>query len=102
NLVKGILLSFISVMVFLPALTLVFYKWIDKTQHKSVIPSFKGVGRFVVKIRILSLLLVLLLIVPAFLAQCQTNFTYVLGDQPESTRARSEEHTSELQSRENL
>lgn len=90
NLVKGILLSFISVMVFLPALTLVFYKWIDKTQHKSVIPSFKGVGRFVVKIRILSLLLVLLLIVPAFLAQSQTNFTYGLGDQPESTRAGSD------------
>lgn len=34
NLVKGILLSFISVMVFLPALTLMLYKWIDKTQHK--------------------------------------------------------------------
>lgn len=90
NLVKGILLSFISVMVFLPALTLLFYKWIDKTQHKPLIPSFNKVGSIVVKLRIPSLLLVALLIVPAFMAQSETNFIYGLGDQPESTRAGSD------------
>src|SRR5690606_578864 len=66
------------------------YKWIIKTQQKSVNHIYKDVGRFVVKIRILSLILVLLLIVPAFIAQSQTNFTYGLGDQPESTRAGSD------------
>ncbi|MBB6451649.1 hypothetical protein HNQ94_000070 [Salirhabdus euzebyi] len=90
NLVKGILFSFISVMVFLPALTLMFYKWIDKTQHKPFVPDFKKVGSRVVKFRIPSLLLVLLLIVPAFLAQSQTDFTYGIGDQPENTRAGSD------------
>ncbi len=90
NLVKGILLSFISVMVFLPALTLLFYKWIDKTQHKPLIPRFNKVGNIVVKLRIPSLLLVALLIVPAFMAQSETNFIYGLGDQPESTRAGSD------------
>lgn len=58
NLVKGIVLSFISVMVFLPALTLMFYKWIDKTSHKPFIPDFKGIGNVVVKIKIPSLLIV--------------------------------------------
>lgn len=87
NLVKGILLSFISVMVFLPALTLLFYKWIDKTQHKPLLPSFKNIGKGVLKVRIPSLVLVFLLIVPAFLAQGQTDFTYGIGDQPEDTRA---------------
>lgn len=87
NLVKGILLSFISVMVFLPALTLLFYKWIDKTQHKPFIPAIKNVGKAVVKVRVGSLLVVLLLVVPAFLAQAQTTFTYGIGDQPETTRA---------------
>ncbi|WP_093855999.1 efflux RND transporter permease subunit [Tenuibacillus multivorans] len=87
NLVKGILLSFISVMVFLPALTLLFYKWIDRTQHKPIIPRFKNVGKRVMKFRIPSILLVLLLIVPAFLAQSETSFIYGVGDQPESTRA---------------
>ncbi|WP_186580385.1 efflux RND transporter permease subunit [Aquibacillus kalidii] len=90
NLVKGILLSFISVMVFLPALTLLFYKWIDKTQHKPLLPSLKNKGSIVVKLRVPSLILVLLLIVPAFLAQSQTSFIYGIGEQPENTRAGSD------------
>lgn len=90
NLVKGILLSFISVMVFLPALTLLFYKWIDKTQHKPLLPSIKNKGNAVVKMKIPSLLVVFLLIVPAFLAQSETDFIYGIGDQPEETRAGSD------------
>ncbi|MFD1849807.1 efflux RND transporter permease subunit [Oceanobacillus bengalensis] len=90
NLVKGILLSFISVMVFLPALTLMFYKWIDKTEHKQWIPSFRNVGSKILKIRIPVLLLVAILIVPAFLGQGQTNFTYGVGEQPEDTRSGSD------------
>lgn len=87
NLVKGIVLSFISVMVFLPALTLFFYKWMDKTQHRSFIPSFEGIGNFVVKLRVPSLLIVLALLVPAFLAQTNTSFTYGFGELPDHTRA---------------
>ncbi|MFC4320072.1 efflux RND transporter permease subunit [Litchfieldia salsa] len=90
NLVKGIVLSFISVMVFLPALTLLLYKWIDKTQHKPLLPSFKRIGGAVTKSRLVSLLIIILLIVPAFLAQSQTRFTYGVGDQPETTRAGSD------------
>src|SRR5699024_10134769 len=67
NLVKGILLSFISVMVFLPALTLMLYKWIDKTQHRPFMPSVYRVGKHVMKLRVPVLLVVLILIVPAFL-----------------------------------
>jgi uncharacterized protein len=90
NLVKGIVLSFISVMVFLPALTLLFYRWMDKTQHRSFVPSFTGIGNFVLKFKIPSLLLVLAILVPSFLAQSNTAFTYGLGEQPETTRAGSD------------
>ncbi|WP_176483765.1 efflux RND transporter permease subunit [Bacillus sp. FJAT-45066] len=90
NLVKGILLSFISVMVFLPALTLCFYKWMDKTQHKNFIPSFKGIGDKVVKMKIPSLIIVFAILVPSFLAQSNTSFTYGLGELPENTRAGSD------------
>ncbi|KAB8139365.1 RND family transporter [Gracilibacillus oryzae] len=90
NLVKGIVLSFISVMVFLPALTLWLYKWMDKTQHKPIIPKFKNVGKRIVKLRIPSILIVLVIIVPAFLAQSNTNFIYGIGEQPEQTRAGSD------------
>lgn len=90
NLVKGILLSFISVMVFLPALTLYFYKWMDKTKHKSFVPSFTGIGNKVVKLKIPSLLFVFAMLIPTFLAQNNTEFTYGLGEQPEHTRAGSD------------
>ncbi|WP_229740676.1 efflux RND transporter permease subunit [Ornithinibacillus halotolerans] len=90
NLVKGIALSFISVMVFLPALTIMFYKWIDKTKHKQFIPTFRNIGSKVVKIRIPIILIVFILIVPAFLAQSETNFIYGIGEQPENTRAGSD------------
>lgn len=86
NLVKGIVLSFLSVMIFLPALTLMFYKGIDKTQHKPFIPKFKHVGKFVMKIRIPVVLIVVLLLVPAFLAQNQITFIYGIGEQEETTR----------------
>ncbi|WP_456276304.1 efflux RND transporter permease subunit [Bacillus sp. AK128] len=90
NLVKGIVLSFISVMIFLPALTLWFYKWMDKTQHKNFVPSFEGIGKFMLKLRIPSLLIVFAILVPAFLAQSNTAFTYGLGELPETSRAGSD------------
>ncbi len=91
NLVKGILLSFICVMIFLPALTLTFYKWIDKTKHKPIIPAFKNIGKSVLKLKIPVLILVFLMIVPAYLGQSNTNFIYGTGEQPENTRIGQDE-----------
>ena len=76
NLVKGIVFSFFTVMVFLPALTLVLYKLIDKTKHRALLPSFRNVGGVLAKIRVPALVLVLALVVPAFLGQSHTVFTY--------------------------
>src|SRR5690606_18449992 len=50
NLVKGILLSFLSVMIFLPALTLMFYRYIDKTQHRQWLPSKYKMGKHIIKL----------------------------------------------------
>ncbi|MGM0845074.1 MAG: efflux RND transporter permease subunit [Bacillota bacterium] len=90
NLVKGIVLSFISVMVFLPALTLFFYKWMDKTKHRNLVPSFEGIGNKVMKLKVPILILVFAIIVPAFLAQSNTSFIYGTGEQPENTRVGSD------------
>lgn len=87
NLVKGILLSFLSVMIFLPALTIMFYHWIDKTRHKPLIPSKYNIGKYVIKLRVPMLVVAILVIVPAFLAQSETNFIYGMGDLSEDTRA---------------
>lgn len=76
NLVKGIAFSFVSVIVFLPALTLMLYRLIDKTAHRRFMPTFKNVDRVLSKVRIPALVLVCALAVPAFLGQAHTVFTY--------------------------
>lgn len=85
NLVKGIIISFISVMVFLPALTLCCYKLIDKTKHRRLMPTFKNVGKGLLKLRVPALILVILIAVPCFLAQSKTEFIYGTGDASENS-----------------
>ncbi len=75
-LAKGIILSFVSVMVFLPALTLMLYKLIDKTHHRPLMPSFQGVNRVFSKLSIPAVILVALVAVPCFLGQARTPFIY--------------------------
>jgi hypothetical protein len=80
NLVKGIAFSFLSTMVFLPALTLLTYKIIDKTRHRPLMPGFKNVNRVLSKFAIPVLVLVALIVVPSFLGQGQTEFLYGGGN----------------------
>ena len=87
NLVKGVILSFLTVMIFLPALTLLIYPLLDKTKHRSFIPSFHGLSKNLLKTRYIFLALALVLVVPSFLAQSQTSFQYGTGSVTESSRA---------------
>ena len=86
NLLKGVTLSFLSVMIFLPALTLTFYPLIDKTKHKSLLPSFRGVSRLLMASRIPFLILAVLVVVPSYLAQAQTEFSYGMGSVTAASR----------------
>lgn len=87
GLVKGILLSFISIMILLPALTLLLFPLVEKTRHKQWIPSKYNVGKYLIKLRFPILILIAIIIIPAFLAQGKTNFLYGMGELPEDTRA---------------
>lgn len=78
-LVKGIVLSFLCVVIFLPAFTLMAYKLIDKTRHRRLLPTFRGAGKYLAPLRIPVFLIVIALIVPCFLAQSNTQFTYGMG-----------------------
>lgn len=80
NLVKGIIFSYLSVMVFLPALTLLCYRLIDRTKHKKLVPELHRAGNVLVKIRVPAFILVLLLIVPCYRAQARSNFIYGMGE----------------------
>lgn len=87
NLFKGIALSFISVMVFLPVITLIFYKLVDKTMHRSLLPHPKRLSGFLMKIKVPLLIIAIILVIPSFLGQSQMNFMY--GDEPEGEGSRS-------------
>ncbi|MBN1775037.1 MAG: MMPL family transporter [Clostridiales bacterium] len=87
NLVKGVILSFLSVMIFLPALTLISYKLIDKTRHRSFVPGFLKIGRGVMKARLGFLILALIVVIPCFLAQSNTGFMYGTGTVSETSRS---------------
>lgn len=80
NLVKGVALSYLSIMLFLPAFTLCMVGLLDKTKHRRIIPEMKKMGTALMKIRVPVLILALILVVPAFLAQNNNSYTYGSGD----------------------
>ena len=79
-LAKDITLSLICVLVLLPCLTMVFYKWLEKTEHRPFLPSFRRTGRAVARISIpLTVVLALLAVLPGYLASQKTDFFYGTG-----------------------
>ncbi|MDR2673068.1 MAG: MMPL family transporter [Coriobacteriales bacterium] len=76
NLAKGIIFSFLAVIILLPALTLCCTKLLDKTRHRELSPSFGKVGKLFVKLSFPLAVAVALCVVPAFLGQQHTGFLY--------------------------
>lgn len=76
SLVIGILISFISVMVFFPALLLCSNKLIGKTKHRRLTPTFQNIGKGISKIRIPVFCVILLPMLPAFLGQNHNSYFY--------------------------
>ena len=75
-LAKGVALSLITVFTFMPALILRTYKLIDKSQHRSFMPSFKGFGKFVSRVMLPMVAVFAVLIAPCYLASNSNSFYY--------------------------
>lgn len=75
-LAKGVAISLITVFTFMPALILSTYKLIDKTKHRSFMPSFRGFGRFVSNIMMPMVIVFAILIVPCYLGSNANSFYY--------------------------
>jgi len=84
-LAKGIIVSFISVVIFLPALTLCVYTAIDRTRHRPLLPDFSQIHKTLSKTAIPMVVIVLLVIVPSFLGQQKTTFVYGAGSAGKGT-----------------
>ena len=70
---KGVLLGVLSCVTVLPAMILVLDKPLNKTMHRSLIPSTKKLARGIVRIFPVFLIIFALIVVPAYYGYSQTN-----------------------------
>ncbi|MBR2594684.1 MAG: MMPL family transporter [Firmicutes bacterium] len=86
-LTKGIILSLVTVLLLMPALILKFNKYIEKTSHRKFMPEFKTLGKIFYKLRFLAIIVVAIIIVPAYVGQNYNKFYFgdgALGPGPGS------------------
>lgn len=73
---KGIAISLATTLVFMPCATMFCYKLIDRTSHRSFMPSFHRLARGAVRIKGFVTIAVAILLVPCYLAQQNIHFVY--------------------------
>lgn len=73
---KGIIFSLLSVIFFMPCLIIKFYPWIEKTRHKSFMPSFGKFSEVMNKFSYLMIAIVIIVTIPSYVAQKQNVFLY--------------------------
>lgn len=75
-LARGVMLSLLSVLTFLPALVIVTDKWVEKWSHRELFLRLKTVAKVAVKGRYALFLLMILLAFLFFRAQGKVNYYY--------------------------
>ena len=73
---KGVAISLITTLVFMPGVILSTYKWMEKTQHRRLVPSFEKFGRFVCRVTIPLMIAFVLVIIPSFIGSTRNEFWY--------------------------
>ena len=73
---KGIVISLITVLFLMPALILRCQSLIVKTTHRGLMPDFRRFSQGVYKMRHVIAVIVLIIAVPAYVAQGMNDFTY--------------------------
>ncbi|MBR5408907.1 MMPL family transporter [Candidatus Saccharibacteria bacterium] len=76
SLAKGVVISLITTFVFMPGLILLTYKIMEKTKHRSLLPSFKLFGKGIGKITMPLVICFVMMIVPGFLAYNSNSYYY--------------------------
>lgn len=96
-LAKGIVFSFLTVMFLMPCLILLWLRALDRFEHRYLMPSFDGFARVCQRAMVPLAVLVILVAVPAFLAESRTDFKYGASDfaPPGSQTALEKEHISD-------
>ena len=77
-LAKGVVFSLICILLLLPGLLLIFQKPIERTSHRTLIPTFTRTAKLVVNKRAAFIFLFLVLIIPSFLFKDKVGVFYSL------------------------
>ena len=73
---KGVAVSLLTVFLFSPSLILLLHHLLEKTRHRSFMPSFKKLGTAVTKLMLPVCVLLLVLIVPTYLGSNRNSYYY--------------------------
>lgn len=75
-LTKGVVISLLTVLFFMPSLILRFYPLIERLRHKNWMPTFRGLAKWVGRVRVPALVILAILVVPAYIGQTMIDFSY--------------------------
>ncbi|HOK43107.1 MAG TPA: MMPL family transporter [Thermoclostridium caenicola] len=73
---KGVLISLLTVIFLLPGITLFTDGLLERTQHKPLLPSLSKLGSGIVRYGAVAIVLLAIIIVPAYRAQASNAFLY--------------------------
>ena len=73
---KGVAISLVTTLVFMPGVILGTYKWIEKTKHRRLIPSFEKFGKLVCRVTMPMMIVFVLLVIPSFIGSINNEFWY--------------------------
>lgn len=79
-MIKAILLSMLSVFTLMPGLLVIFSKLIDKSQHKSFIPSVSILGHFSIKTRYIMPPIFVIVLIISFIFSSKCPFLFSMSD----------------------
>ena len=79
-LIKGILLSLLSVFTLMPGLLMLFAPLLDKTKHKKLLPDVSFIGKFCVKLRWVIVPAFVFVLIDAFYLSNNCPFCYSYND----------------------
>lgn len=75
-LAKGIVFSLLTVVLFMPAMILKFADWNERTVHRPFLPAFNRLSRGIYRFRYAALVIMALLVPPAYVAQGMNDYLY--------------------------
>lgn len=79
-MIKAILLSMMAVFTLMPGLLVISSKLIDKTKHKSFVPSVSAIGRFSIKTRYIVPPIFLVILVGSFIISNKIPFLFSMSE----------------------